>query len=543
MQNISKVLTLLIMPENNNNNSSPPDDNPFDQYYTKTDQQPESTQPPVSTPATTTPAPPNTQTPPEVPVQESIPSETEETAIPEETIIPQDMETPLQTTSSPDLAKPSNIQSVIDDAAQEQVAHPQGEENQIPQPTESSIFEESTQQTTPLGTTYPPIQERLQVPFKKIAIGLLLFIVMSTLGAIGAYFAFGESGRLLLQKLPFVPKDKSFILSQLAQSSQAITSYSYNLSASIDFESQQFGMVSGGTSQVDIEALGSVSLPSDNAEDGQYEFHGQLKTIIPPYSGELGFSMIQVPDSLFFRLDEVTGGLSSASQYLPPVDQWYVVDLAPLKTQARDLLNQLEDVTPTPQNLQSQVQATTIDYFDIEGALDTVTLVGEETIADGTKTYHLTIKPTTDILVNYIAKIVENEGVPLAENDKTELRKVLSNLQQFSIDMWADTKEYLVRKIQVVGVLTIDTSELTIALENQQAPLLNDLVQVLGEEDIKDTLSFAFNVDFTNINEPVQITQPTNAAPVDEYYQSLIESFSETIPDGSFNIQGSLEIQ
>ncbi len=482
------------------------DTNPFDQFYS--DQ-------------------PNDQPAPETPQPQDVPA-------------PAGTPTPVEPTSADVLSTPPLEPPVAQTppAPAEPLPAVPTQNEAPPPPPPSLTSTEGIFETKPQITTAPTLPNknpyavaRMHMTVRKILLGIIIFVIMIIVGLTAALFASGQLEELTtpltkqLYRLPFFPKTTEYVLDQMAAASLDITSFSYDFSAGFDVSDQQF----------DLAADGKLKLDATGAAE-EFEFNGRLKTTAVPYTGEMAFNIIGITNGLYLRLHNITGGLNTFAQYLPPIDQWYFVDLEPLTTQARTALQQnggtiTTAITPLPQQLQRSIQK----LLSTEGIKEHITLGENEKLSDGSDVYRLTLKPTSQMIADYIIESAAQNNDPFTPDEIASLRQQTASIRQLDIDAWVDTSTYYVRKAQVAFTYDVDSTD------------LQHLVPMPTVVQYPDSITGVMVIELSNINMYTPVTIPPVVRPIDEYLQVLSEAiaplFGSDAQDGNMEIQQTFELE
>lgn len=383
----------------------------------------------------------------------------------------------------------------------------------------------------PAQLQYVPSSAKLKITTKKIFLGLLLFVVMAAIGAIGAVALSSDVNKTILEPLqnlisnvPFLPKNKEFILGRVLSAQENVKSFSYNYSLSLDIESQQFGLQAGSNAaHIDLSAAGVLHQTNDTTQN--YSMDLRFKTVLSPYTGELAVKTISTHDALYLQLASITGGLSALSGYLPPLGEWYVVDISTLQTNARETLDDYNQSTPTTV-YDSLIEAGK-EIAQQTSLQESLQLLEDETLSDGTTAHHLRFVPTPELLASWLATVIEKEQNRLLSAEEIDqLEKVFEGFEDLAADVWIDDETYLLRKLSVTFTYLVDTQSLPPIVTNSHQPLVAGVTKVLSAEDINDSVKGALVMEFGNINSAQPLSIPTQAQPIDDYYNALLDSFS-----------------
>ncbi|MCA9389989.1 hypothetical protein KC571_01180, partial [candidate division WWE3 bacterium] len=393
----------------------------------------------------------------------------------------------------------------------------------------------------PLKVKLPP--SRLQISTRKILVGLILFILMAGVGLLGAVAATGNLEETVLtpiQKnfgnIPFLPRSKNFIIQQMVSSEATVSSYDFDVSFGLNFESQEFVLGSESTqSNIDIAAKGSLFLNPDDNTVKTFGMDVDFKTIIPPYNGQISLGTAGTTDVLYLQLKSVTGGFSDFAQYLPPAGEWYYLDLAPLESQARDVLDsyQLESVDTAQQQeeYQQKLQQVAADLYSDPAIQDNIELVGDETLSDGTTAHHLSMTPTAENLAEIFIQLAQVESAQdISPDERLQITNAFKDFTDFKLDIWIDEDLFMLRKMVWVFTYLYDSANVSQLVMNDVAPvpLMNAATQVLADTTSKDTIQGSFVMEFTNVNNATAVDTPQNAVLLDDYLNSVMEPIGLT---------------
>jgi len=477
--------------------------NPFDQFYNDTEEQSEQIageqEIPVDIQATIN------ELAPQVPAEEPA----------ESTITPQQ---PIEPTPEEPLPAEANFP---DTTTPEMAPSP---DMPLAQPMEQP-------QPAPTQTASVP-KPSIRINSGKIIMGLVLFLLMTAAGAVGVLAATGnldlpfiQPVMQQIQKLPFFPKTAEYVMGNAMSATVLVDSYHYDMSASINIASQQFGL-GGGDTQFDIAVNGDATFDTDGIPDkvqGTLSFGSALEG----FNGTLSLNYLLAEEMFYLQTKNVTGTFTSFSSFMPTTDTWYSLDMSSLDTQARSALEATISPTPTEEQVYAYFKEVMERLFEGERFQQEITLSGTETMTDDTDAYHLKIVPSVDTIMEIYSEFVKYDGGTVDPEEYTTLRESLNNLRTFTIDIWIDEANFMLRKLQVVGSFAYAVDEVLPALPivfNPEGPLVAGVSKVLSESDIQeDTIDFSIVTEFTNINQTPVITIPTNHTPLEELFNTALE--------------------
>lgn len=388
-------------------------------------------------------------------------------------------------------------------------------------PPPAAAPEPRTAQNNYVATT------QIKINGTKIVVGLFLFLLMTAVGVIGVMAATGNLNDVpfvapitrQIQKLPFFSKSPEYVIEQAMAATVTIDSYHYDLSASVKIASQQFG-VGGGDAQFDLAATGDATFTSEGTPDkvqGNISFGSALEG----YNGTAALDYVFADEMVYFKTGDITGTFASFASSLPPVDIWHSLDMSPLDTQARTMLETTITPTVADEQMYAKIKEMATQLFESERFQDEMTLVGVETMSDETKAHHVKIVPSVDTLMEIFTALAEHENQLTDPEDLAVLRDSLNNLRSFTIDVWIDEDNFLVRKFQMVGSYAYDSSEFIPSLPmvfNPDGPLVAGVSKVLAESEVQqDTIDFSIVTELSNINKTPVITVPTEHTSMEDY--------------------------
>lgn len=396
-------------------------------------------------------------------------------------------------------------------------------------PPEPPLEPQATQMQTNFGT-----KPHLRINGARIIIGLILFLLMTAAGTVGVLAGTGNLDLpflqpilIQIQKLPFIKKSPEYVISQALAASAKVSSYHYDLSASVNVASQQFGL-GGGDTQFDIETTGDATFTADGTPDkvqGNLAFRSDMLEL----NGVLSVNYLSAEEMFYIQMESVTGTFGTFSSYLPPAGTWYSFDMSALDSQARTAL----EATISPTMAEEQVYGYFTDVmerlFETEQLKDEVTLAGVEKMSDNTDAYHLKIVPSVDTILEFVKAFAEYNDESIDAEDYAILRDTLQDLKVFTIDIWVDEENFMLRKFQLVVSYAYDTQELLPALPivfNPEGPVVAGVSKVLSEAEVQqDTIDLSIVTEFSNINQTPVITIPTEHTPIEEYFRSAFGQF------------------
>ncbi len=364
----------------------------------------------------------------------------------------------------------------------------------------------------------------VKVQGRKLITGIVLFLVMAIFGAVMAMVVSGNADFLPL--LPFAKKDAAYVINKALGATAELSSYHYDVSASVDFDSQQFGIMSGD-SQFDIKAVGDIAF-TETGEIDKMQTNIALQSSAAELTGQISANFVTTKEKAYVQLDTVTGALSSFGEFLPPAGTWYYSDISQLESQARAALE--STITPSEEDaLYESMKGVLQTMYEQESVKKEITLTGKEKLSDNTSAYRLHMEPSSETMAQFIATSANAQGSPMDPEDQAILKESLNDFSQFVIDTWIDEDSYIMRKVQVVISYAYNYEDVLPALPivfNPNGPLVAGATKVLAESEVKkDTVNLSFVAEFTNINQTPVITIPTESAPIEEYIETVFGGF------------------
>lgn len=498
------VYTLFLMDPQDPNTPTQPDvdhSNPFDQFY-------------------------NDEGTEKQPVDQEIPGDIQATL---NELAPQVPSDPAQNAGVPEIPGETSMAPLPTEANFPEAGIPE-------MATETDEFSSDPvpQPQAPVAQNNFVAKPHIRINGKGIIIGLVLFLLMTVAGTVGVLaatgnldFPFLQPIMIQIQKLPFIKKTPEYVISQALAASTKVDSYHYDLSASVNVASQQFGL-GGGDTQFDIKTTGDATFTADGTPDkvqGNFAFRSDMLEL----NGVLSVNYLSADEMFYIQMESVTGTFGTFSSYLPPTGTWYSFDMSALDSQARTAL----EATISPTMAEEQVYGYFTDVmerlFETDQLKDEVTLTGVEKMSDNTDAYHLKMVPSVDTMLEFVKAFAEYNDEAIDAEDFAILRDTLQDFKVFTIDIWVDEDNFMLRKFQLVVSYAYDAQEFLPALPivfNPEGPVVAGVSKVLSEAEVQqDTIDLSIVTEFSNINQTPVITIPTEHTPIEEYLQSAFGQF------------------
>lgn len=344
-----------------------------------------------------------------------------------------------------------------------------------------------------------------------VIIALILFLMIASVAA--AYsVAYGKVGignpelqkkiEFFVMELPMTPKSARYLFYKSMMSDAALTSQAFDLSASIKSNSTSPDLL--GLSNFDIAAKGDIDIKDQKNLMANMnisitkEFNVDIKT----KDKQVYFKINKLPNALLSVL-----GLNS--ELLSPLtNTWVTYDATPLNSEARKLLDETSEDTPTPTDMQKELEKyiddTLLQSFKVSEGDD-----------NGVAVYKIHGTPSPEA-IDKVAEKIEKEANPdsgfyINPNGKP-IQKTSDILKNMAIDIWMDKKTYNTRRVAISFRIIPDSSLSQSLSENNVLGVTDSLIPGLGS-----SMDVAFVMAFSEYGKTVVVDVPTDALSFEEY--------------------------
>lgn len=311
--------------------------------------------------------------------------------------------------------------------------------------------------------------------------------------------------------VPFFPKTAKIVLQKAMLAHENVTQNSLDFSlvaTSSDFESLI------GSNQLDLQLVGYTDLSDpknpkiDVTGDITKDFNFQVKK-----KDQIAYFKINKLPALLLGMFGVTN-----DQLQPVIANWISYDTTPLDTEARKTLDELDSEKETERD----VAGTMAEKMLSEDVLPALAMEKEQ--LDGMTTYKINFMPSP-LLLDKLGSEVDKLSSSNEEYSRVlgastyylaEEPKLSELINDLSITMWIDNKNYYVRKATVsfdVVSNELNQSSMSTTLNNLPLPV---------EETSPMTVVAVLKLD--NFGETLPIDTPTTSITVDEFLAKFYEA-------------------
>lgn len=309
--------------------------------------------------------------------------------------------------------------------------------------------------------------------------------------------------------VPFFPKTPKIVLTKAMISHQTVTQNSLDFSmVATSAEFQQML----GTNDLDIKLVGYTDI--SDPKNPKISLTGNI-------TKDFSFEIRKKDPILYFKINKVPTLLLNmiglSTEALEPVlANWVAYDTAPLESEARKSLEQLDQ----KEEQQKDPMSTMAEKMLNEDILPA--LVMNKEAVDGLSTYKINFKPSP-FLLDKLSQTLDEE---FSRSNNKQYEKVLGASTQYltqepklsdviknlSITMWVDDDDYYVRKAEVSFNFEQP------ALDSDAVPSLNNLPLPTTEAQPMTVVAV---VKLSNFGETINIDTPSTFITTDQFYEQL----------------------